>query len=71
MNLYKRTALIGFCFSFFMIAQSASAQNIQIPAESADFKVFPNPNQSDEDTYVSLQGFKEFFKSLINFPPIP
>lgn len=58
MNLYKRIAFIGFCFSFFMIAQTISAQNIQIPAESADFKVFPNPNQSDEDTYVSLQGFK-------------
>ncbi len=58
MNLLKRIALYGFCFSFFMIAQSSSAQNIQIPAENPDFKVFPNPNQSDADTYVSLQGFK-------------
>ncbi len=58
MNLLKRITLIGFCISFFMIAKSSNAQGIQIPAESADFKVFPNPNQSNEDTYVSLQNFK-------------
>ena len=58
MNAFKRISIIGFCFSFFIIAQSSNAQNIQIPAESPDFKVFPNPNQSDSDTYVSLQGFK-------------
>lgn len=58
MNLFKRIAFIGFCFSSLMISQSVNAQNIQIPAESADFKVFPNPNQSEADTYVSLQGFK-------------
>ncbi len=58
MNLVKKISLIGFCFSFFMLAEKASAQDMQIPAESADFKVFPNPNQSEADTYVSLQGFK-------------
>lgn len=58
MNLFKRLAFAGFCFSFFMISQSSYAQNIQIPAESADFKVFPNPNLGESDTYVSLQGFK-------------
>jgi hypothetical protein len=58
MNLLKRISITGFCFSFFMIAVSANAQDVQIPAENPDFKVFPNPNQSDADTYVSLQGFK-------------
>ena len=58
MNSFKRIALIGFCISFLMIAKSTSAQNIQIPAESPDFKVFPNPNQAEADTYVSLQNFK-------------
>ncbi len=58
MNLLKRISFICFCFSFFMIAQTMNAQDVQIPAESADFKVFPNPNQSEADTYVSLQGFK-------------
>lgn len=58
MNSLKRLALVGFCFSFFMITQSSNAQNIQIPAENPDFKVFPNPNQSEADTYVSLQNFK-------------
>ena len=58
MNLPKRIVLVGVCISFFMITRSSIAQNIQIPAESADFKVFPNPNQGEEDTYVSLQGFK-------------
>ncbi len=58
MNLLKRMSFIGFCFSFFMIAQSANAQSVQIPAESPDFKVFPNPNQPDADTYVSIDGFK-------------
>ncbi len=41
-----------------MITGSLEAQNVQIPAESVDFKVFPNPNLSEADTYVSLQGFK-------------
>ena len=58
MNAFRKISIIGFCISFFMIAQTAAAQKSQIPAESADFKVFPNPNQSDADTYVSLQGFK-------------
>ena len=50
--------LVGFCVSFLMIAPTVSAQNIQIPSESADFKVFPNPNLGVSDTYLSLQGFK-------------
>lgn len=57
MNKIKKISL-GFCFSFFMILGSMSAQSIQIPAEAPDFKVFPNPNLGEEDTYVSLQGFK-------------
>lgn len=57
MNSYKKILFISFCISFFMIAQSVNAQSIQIPAESVDFKVFPNPNQSELDTYVSLKGF--------------
>lgn len=58
MTLFKRITLIGFCISFFMIAQSAIAQNFQLPSESPDFKVFPNPSQNEEDTYISLQNFK-------------
>jgi hypothetical protein len=41
-----------------MVSYSAIAQDMQIPSENADFKVFPNPNQSSADTYVSLQGYK-------------
>ncbi|MCX6295393.1 MAG: T9SS type A sorting domain-containing protein [Bacteroidetes bacterium] len=58
MNLLKRISFIGFCISFFMITQSVNAQSVQIPAVSPDFKVFPNPNQVDADTFVSLDGFK-------------
>lgn len=57
MNLIKKIAALSFCFSLFMISEQASAQEMQIPSENANFKVFPNPNMSDADTYVSLQGF--------------
>lgn len=54
MNLLRK--IVFFCL--LMISCSAIAQDIQIPAENSDFKVFPNPNQSSSDTYVSLKGFK-------------
>ncbi len=57
MKLFK-LLFIAIGFSFMMINTSAKAQDMNIPAESADFKVFPNPNQPEADTYVSLQGFK-------------
>ncbi len=43
--------------SIFILASSlfAHAQNI---SEGSDFKIFPNPNKVDADTYVSLEGFK-------------
>ncbi|MGZ4159142.1 MAG: hypothetical protein ACXVED_19430, partial [Bacteroidia bacterium] len=55
----KSTQLLflGLCFLFLMTDKS-KAQGITIPAESTDFKIFPNPNQPDENTYVSLQDFK-------------
>ena len=56
MKLFRNISFIGICI--FMYAGSAFAQDLNIPAESADFKVFPNPNKSEADTYVSLQGFK-------------
>jgi hypothetical protein len=34
------------------------AQNIIIPDEAPNFRVFPNPSDPNVDTYVSLQGFK-------------
>jgi hypothetical protein len=54
MNSFRK-----FLFICFLAAgTAASAQDSGIPSESPDFKVFPNPNQSTTDTYVSLQGFK-------------
>ena len=58
MKQFTKLLFIGTCFSFLMISTNVKAQGLKIPAESADFKVFPNPNQADADTYVSLQGFK-------------
>lgn len=58
MKHFTKLLFIGICFSFLMMNNSAKAQNTIIPAENPDFKVFPNPNQTDAETYVSLQGFK-------------
>ena len=55
MKLFK-VLFSAIVFSFMI--NSAKAQDMNIPAESGDFKVFPNPNQPEADTYVSLQGFK-------------
>ena len=57
MNQIKKISS-GFCIALFMIAGSMSAQSIESTSELADFKVFPNPNLGEADTYVSLQGFK-------------
>ncbi len=40
------------------VASDSKAQSNLIPTTEFDFKVFPNPSQVDDDTYVSLQGFK-------------
>jgi hypothetical protein len=58
MKLFTKLLFIGLCISSTMINTEAKAQDLKIPAESPDFKVFPNPNLEDADTYVSLQGFK-------------
>jgi type IX secretion system substrate protein len=57
MNQIKKISL-GFCFALFMLSGGMSAQSIQSTSETPDFKVFPNPNLSEADTYVSLQGFQ-------------
>jgi hypothetical protein len=56
MRLFKKLSFIGICI--FMFAHTALAQEITIPSENADFKVFPNPTKTEADTYVSLEGFK-------------
>ena len=54
-SLYKIAfASLTFCF---LCGSAAMAQGSGVPAESPDFRVFPNPNQGG-DTYVSLKGFK-------------
>jgi Secretion system C-terminal sorting domain len=56
MKAFKLIFLIGvFTLGFINTNQ---AQLLDTAMNGADFKVFPNPNQSDVDTYVSLKGFK-------------
>lgn len=58
MKALQKLLMIAFCFCGMMNTYKAEAQNGMIPAESPDFRVFPNPTERDYDTYVSLQGFK-------------
>lgn len=42
-----------------LMGQAVRAQNKSILEEEVTvFKVYPNPNQENDDTYVSLEGFK-------------
>lgn len=59
MNLLKRIAIAGSIICCFVSTNTAQAQSRSaLLEEEAIFTVFPNPNQGQEDTYVSLQGFK-------------
>jgi hypothetical protein len=50
--------LLAFVAIFIFLSQESKAQNNSILEEEALFKVFPNPNQSGDEIFVSLQGFK-------------
>ena len=41
-----------------MVNTDASAQSSIALNEEFNFKVFPNPNQTDAETFISLNGFK-------------
>jgi hypothetical protein len=42
-----------------LFSSNVHAQSdITIPSAEPEFKVYPNPNRGESDTYVSLQGFQ-------------
>lgn len=58
MSSLSKFLLILACL-FGTAGQSLKAQDkFALESEEAVFKVFPNPNHGNDDTYVSLQGFK-------------
>jgi hypothetical protein len=59
MNLkYKIVAAAVFAFSLFLTPSLNAQSGSALLEEESVFKVFPNPNKAESDTYVSLQGFK-------------
>jgi hypothetical protein len=50
-------ASVVVCFSLFSQTLSAQSNTVMLIDEPV-FKVFPNPNQIESETYVSLDGFK-------------
>lgn len=55
----QKLSIAALIFCSIVFVQTAKSQTRSIlTEEEAVFKVFPNPNQAEQDTYVSLQGFK-------------
>jgi len=54
---YVLSSLFFVMFTTF-VSTNLKAQSNLIPTTEFDFKVFPNPSQVGDDTYLSLQGFK-------------
>lgn len=54
---YVLSSLFFVMFTAF-VSNNSNAQSNLIPTTEFDFKVFPNPSQVDDETYVSVQGFK-------------
>jgi hypothetical protein len=55
MNLLRKFL---FLIPLILVTGTMNAQDKSIMEEETIFKVFPNPNHADAETYVSLQGFK-------------
>lgn len=59
MKFLHKLSIIGATVFCLLNIQSVEAQTRSMLAEEeTSFKVFPNPNQGGEATYVSLDGFK-------------
>jgi hypothetical protein len=59
MNSLNRFLFLFILFSILSSGKvSAQEQTALSERETVFFKVFPNPNQENDETYVSLQGFK-------------
>jgi hypothetical protein len=56
MNCFNKISLA--VLIAFSLCLSSKAQSRLLSDEIAEFKVFPNPQQAESETYVSLQGFK-------------
>lgn len=52
------TVIFFLCSLFFNQISKAQTRSILHDQEEAVFTVFPNPNQNDQETFVSLKNFK-------------
>jgi hypothetical protein len=58
MKLLQKISMASFVICCLLSVQSLNAQTGSIHNDEPIFTVFPNPNQVESETYVSLQGFK-------------
>lgn len=59
MKFVHKISIVGaIAFCMFGIQSAAAQTRSMLMEDETSFKVFPNPNQGGEETFVSLDGFK-------------